>query len=162
MHTNSRKGFTLIELLVVIAIIGMLSSIVFASLNTARQKGRDAKRIAEFKEVSKALALYFDKYNKYPNETPVTTNQWTGNFESMAQQLITEGFLGAIPKDPLSSGSYMYNYYNYGGTTGGLLITYLETVAPTTVGPYGSCRPFDQNWCSSTLASSAYCVCNSY
>ncbi len=40
--SSTKRGFTLIELLVVIAIIGLLSSIVFASLSTARTRGRIA------------------------------------------------------------------------------------------------------------------------
>ncbi len=68
--TTSRKpsgaGFTLIELLVVIAIIGMLSSVVLASLNGARSKARDARRIADLQQIRTALELYYSAHNTYP------------------------------------------------------------------------------------------------
>ena len=64
--TSKRTGFTLLELLVVIAIIGLLASIITVSVNLARIKARDAKRIADFKQIQNALALYYDDNGKYP------------------------------------------------------------------------------------------------
>jgi prepilin-type N-terminal cleavage/methylation domain-containing protein len=62
-------GFTLIELLVVIAIIAILSTVVMAGLNSARQKGRDAKRLSDIKQVQAALELFFDTCGGYPPNT---------------------------------------------------------------------------------------------
>ncbi len=59
MHTSSR-GFTLIELLVVIAIIGILSAVVLASLNTARNKGNDASIQSNLATIRSQAELYRD------------------------------------------------------------------------------------------------------
>ena len=54
------RGFTLIELLVVIAIIGILSSVVLASLNTARNKGRDGAIKSSMQTIRVQSELYYD------------------------------------------------------------------------------------------------------
>lgn len=58
--SNSKKGFTLIELLVVIAIIGILSSVVLASLNSARAKGADAAIKSNINNARAQAELYYD------------------------------------------------------------------------------------------------------
>ena len=67
------KGFTLIELLVVVAIIGILATIVIASLNSARVKARDATRDADIKNIQTALEIYHLDNGQYPHQA-----QWSG------------------------------------------------------------------------------------
>jgi prepilin-type N-terminal cleavage/methylation domain-containing protein len=55
------KGFTLIELLVVVAIIGILASVVLASLNTARAKGANAAIKANLANIRAQAEIVYDK-----------------------------------------------------------------------------------------------------
>ena len=82
---KQQKGLTLVELLVVIVIIGILYAVVLASLNTARERGRDAKRIGDLNNVRLALEFYFDDNSAYP---------------ATLAPLVAAGHLPVVPKDP--------------------------------------------------------------
>ncbi len=67
IHSNKNRGFTLIELLVVIAIIGILSSVVLASLNTARNRGTDTAVRGNLSNARSEAELFFDTAGNYTN-----------------------------------------------------------------------------------------------
>jgi len=94
---SSTAGFTLIELLVVIAIIGILSSVVLASLGGAREGARDSRRVSDLNSVQTALALYNNEQDEYPDNV----------------DKLTPDYIQAVPSDPGE------NEYKYGtnGTT---------------------------------------------
>ena len=87
------KGFTLIELLVVIAIIGILSSVVLASLNTAREKARDARRISDIKQLQLALELNADDND--------------GNYV-LTLAALAPNYISVVPTDPSDASAYLY------------------------------------------------------
>lgn len=83
---KSTRGFTLIELLVVIAIIGILSSVVLASLTTARSRGTAAAVQNELSNMRAQAELYYSASNSYGPTTPAVgaseancTSGQTGN-----------------------------------------------------------------------------------
>lgn len=100
--TKAKRGFTLIELLVVIAIIGILSSVVLASLNTARSKGTDAKIQSEIRSIAVNAEIYYDNNNNSYGST--ASNCTSGIFASTnpnIAQIITDLTSATSAADPL-------------------------------------------------------------
>jgi prepilin-type N-terminal cleavage/methylation domain-containing protein len=113
---KAEKGFTLIELLVVIAIIGILSSIVLASLNTARQKSRDAKRVSDVRQLQLAFELFFDSCRQYPTGVNGTMPT-TGTANGCTSPTTLGSFIPAIPIPPSGAGLLVYSYHSGTATT---------------------------------------------
>lgn len=132
---NKEKGFTLIELLVVVAIIGILASVVLASLNTAREKARDVKRKEDMVQLRTALAMYYNDHNgTYPLPYPAgswggvttgTCNSGNGTTSGATAYIsgLTPTYIGVLPVDPSASANCTgYLYYSPDGTNYKLLI----------------------------------------
>ena len=142
---NKQKGFTLIELLVVISIIGLLASVVLVALSGARKKSRDAKRVADLNQLSKAMELYFNDVFAYPtgvgaagavsNYVPTTIGSGGNIFGSAllasynaaippSQIIMTPTYIITVPTAPLpadgscttSNNSYYYETNARGST----------------------------------------------
>ena len=108
------RGFTLIELLVVIAIVGLLASIVFGSLNSARTKGQDAARVSNIKSLRTALELYYDTYNTYP-QSPVGGGDVILNDATIVSALVPT-YIGSMPALLIADGDHYYGVGTSGGT----------------------------------------------
>jgi prepilin-type N-terminal cleavage/methylation domain-containing protein len=79
----NKKGFTLIELLVVIAIIGLLSTMAVVSLNSARMKSRDARRLSDVRQLSTMMSMAStNSSDPIVCRNPGTATTGTGNCEA--------------------------------------------------------------------------------
>lgn len=155
MKRANNKGFTLIELLVVIAVIGLLSSIVLVSLQGARAKARDARRMHDLDQIRTALILYYDTYSNwietgsgcgYMGNGSGWFNYVGGSYpKSIVQCLIDAGFLPIEIIDPTGgktstpTSGFTYMKYHCGTPTRAYIYTKLETKPQDSTATDGTC-----------------------
>lgn len=96
---KNTRGFTLIELLVVIAIIGILSSVVLASLNGAREGARDSRRSSDMSQLRTALELYANDFGTYNLSDE-------GDDTDDTSPLTDNNYIQDIPTDPSDDTAY--------------------------------------------------------
>ncbi|MBI4099289.1 type II secretion system protein [Candidatus Parcubacteria bacterium] len=129
---NGERAFTLVELLVVIAIIGILATIVLVSLNTARIRARDTKRLGDIRQIQLALELFADSHNQvYPNGT-AGGEELTGTTRcdsdagttdcglAAADACGTRSCMSTVPRDPTGTSpanKYWYTFSPAGAPT---------------------------------------------
>lgn len=121
LRTSRTLGFTLIEMLLVISIMGLMASVVFVQLNSARARERDTHRERDIKTIQNALALYVVNNRYYP----VYSGALTGS-DIASQALINGEAIPQMPHDPVNTDNYRYTYDSTDGSTY-TLTYYLET-----------------------------------
>lgn len=159
LKTKFFKGFTLIELLVVVAIISLLSSIIFASIQVARQKAITAKITEDLKQMQLAANIAYDDNNSYIFISFLDSNKYKEAdlelfleedslfikkahaqsgvlapaacvlFKDISEFFISKGYLKSVPVHPLQDYSKGICYKAVNSLDGSYLAVYAETPA---------------------------------
>src|SRR3989344_4532567 len=147
--SSSHAGFTLIELLVVIAIIGILASVILASLNNARQNTRLVKARAEVSQIRKAIALLETDTSQWPGHKTIDDVQSGASGNEIwdltapeAGLLATDGsfpnwngpYIQAIPLDTWGNPYFFDTDYDIDSTAGERWAAVVGSFGPNGVG----------------------------
>ncbi len=98
LYKINSKAFTLIEMMIVVTIIGIISAIVFASFDKAREKSRNATREASIEQINLALTVYRNVYGSYP--------EGINGSVGVLSVLVDTNLIEKILDDPNGDGSF--------------------------------------------------------
>ena len=106
-HMSARRsGFTLIELMVIIIIIGLLAATAIVTLANAQRKSRDAKRLADLRELQKTIETIHTETGTYPLADAADNATWADFGNAIAD------YITSVPIDPDNDdpNDYIYTY----------------------------------------------------
>jgi len=142
MKSSFKKGFTLIELLVVIAVIGILAAVILASLNSARAKARDVRRISDIRTIQTALEMHYADNGRYPSSdsscntyTTVPNASWCNSVQknSSGRWLVNGALSSYLPEDPVDP--QPKSVADFGNVNGGTYFYFSPTAGGGGCGP---------------------------
>lgn len=156
-YKRNYVGFTVVELMLVVVLIGILSGLTLSIINPSSQRARarDSQRVADLKKIQTALELKFSDSRAYP-----VAGSWLVVNNSNLGNIVTDGYISALPADPKYSGTFStcpsdanetvtYNYSYRSDGVSYVLVARMET---------GS---FDYSKCSSLTKCTTYnCNCS--
>jgi general secretion pathway protein G len=103
-----QKGFTLIELVVVLLMIGVIAVMVLVSVDPLAQlqKSNDTRRKSDLSALQNALEMYYQDYGRYPSSSNTYTLSPAASGLDWGSSW--QPYIGKLPKDPLSTNTYVY------------------------------------------------------
>jgi general secretion pathway protein G len=85
---RAMAGYTLVELMIVITLVMVLASVGLATYTNSVRRAREAVLAEDLFRMRDAIDQFYADKNKYP---------------STLQDLVSEGYLREIPKDPMTN-----------------------------------------------------------
>ncbi len=105
----------------VVAIIGILSTAGIIAFGMTRQKSRDAKRLADIKQIQNSLGLYYADKNQYPPQGiggyVLGSDVLCLDSAGFSSECFSNIYMKSVPSNPLPKGQgYLYNSYAADGS----------------------------------------------
>lgn len=94
LRAASAAGFTMIEVLIVVTLVVILASVGMATYTNSVQRAREAVLREDLFRMREAIDQFYADKNAYPQSL---------------QDLVTEGYLREIPKDPITNSAETWN-----------------------------------------------------
>lgn len=115
---ENQEGFTLIELLVICSIIALMSAVALIAFQSARSKGRDARRLSDMVQMNNGLELFFAQFRGYPTGTNGDPLGVTPTFTASlpVPPSANDGACASLdyPSPPAPANYSAANYYYFG------------------------------------------------